>query len=119
MELKITGIADKGSLNNERIGLKATSDCQLKHYQLYRADFLKSGGFYNKSQSVYWFAPEEINAGDRIVVYTKNGTNKVKYNDDGTKMFFFYWGLKEAIFTDDNKGVVLVEIKSWKTSKGK
>ncbi|WKZ76119.1 MAG: hypothetical protein QY303_04320 [Vicingaceae bacterium] len=119
MELKITGIGDKGNLGNERIGLKAISDCQLKYYQLYRTNFLKSGGFYNRSESVYWFAPEEISAGDRIVVYTKKGTDKVKENDDGTKTFFLYWGLNEAIFTDDNKGVVLVEINSWKTSKGK
>ncbi|MEO9885495.1 MAG: hypothetical protein ABJR05_07810 [Balneola sp.] len=119
MELKITAIGDKGDLKNERIGLKATSDCQLKYYQLFRTNFHKSGGFYNRSESVYWFAPEEVKSGDRIVIYTTSGTDSVRENDDGSKTYFLYWGLNSPIFTDDTKGVVLVEISSWKTSKGK
>lgn len=119
MELKITAIGDKGSLKEERIGLKAISDCQLKYYQIFRTNFLESGGFYNRSESVYWFAPEDVKSGDRIVLYTKKGTNSVRENEDGSKTYFLYWGLEKPIFTDDKKGVVLVEINSWKTSKGK
>ena len=119
MELKITAIGDKGSLKNERIGLKATSDCQLKYYQIFKTRFHKSGGFYNRSESVYWFAPEDVKSGDRIVLYTRKGTDSVKDNDDGTKTYFLYWGLKTPIFTDEKNGVVLVEISSWITSKVK
>ncbi|MEQ8811007.1 MAG: hypothetical protein RIE59_18185 [Imperialibacter sp.] len=119
MELSITGIGDRGSLKEERIGLKAASDCQLKYYQLYRTKFTESGGFFNKSEAVYWFAPEEVKSGDKIVVYKKEGTNKVKSNEDGSKTYFLYWGLKSPIFTDKEMGVVLVEIKTWKIIKEK
>lgn len=119
MELIITGIGDKGDLLNERIGLKATKDCELKFYQLFRTEFLESGGFFNKSNAVFWFAPKTIKAGDKVVVYTKTGIDKTENKPDGSTVYFMYWGLTDSIFKDKNKGIVLAEMTNWKTSKDK
>lgn len=119
MELIITSIGDKGDLKNERIGLKATKQCELKFYQLFRTEFLENGVFLNRSKATYWFAPKIINVGDKVVVYTRTGVDSYETKPDGTTVYFFYWGLTEPIFTDDKKGVVLTEIKTWQTSKNK
>ena len=116
MELVITGIGDKGDLRNERIGLKVLKDCELKYYQLFKSYKLDSGGFYNRSKDVYWFYPKKVKAGDKVVVYTKRGEDNSEVKEDGTTVHFIYWGLSEAIFTDDKKIVVLSQINDWTMS---
>ena len=117
MELKITAIGNKGDINNERVGIQVINSCKLEYYILFRTNFIKNG-FYNKSQSTYWFAPLEIKKGDSIVIYTRRGTDSTKSNEDGTTTYFFYWGLDKPIFTDDTKGIVLVQVNSWQLTKG-
>ena len=119
MELKISGISDRGILKDERIGFNVIKDCELKFYQLFRTKFGEFGGFYNRGQSAYWFAPKKVKAGDKIVVYTKNGTDNSKVNENGTTTYWLYWGLDKPIFTDDNNGIVLVQINDWVLSKNK
>ncbi|SMD41941.1 hypothetical protein SAMN00777080_0477 [Aquiflexum balticum DSM 16537] len=119
MELKISGISDRGVLKDERIGFNVIKDCELKFYQLFRTSFSKSGGFYNRSKSAFWFAPKKVKAGDKIVVYTKSGTDNSKENANGTTTYWFYWGLNEPIFVEENYGIVLVEITDWELSKNK
>lgn len=119
MELKIISIGDKGDLQNERIGLEAIKDCELKFYQLFRTEFVESGNFYNRSTAVYWFAPRSIKAKDRVVIYTRTGNDNSEVKEDGSTVHFLYWGLTEPIFNKPNNGVVLVEINSWENSRNK
>ncbi|MEQ8583203.1 MAG: hypothetical protein RIC30_10290 [Marinoscillum sp.] len=119
MELTITGIGDKGNLANERIGLKAIKDCELKFYQLFRTEFFDAGGFSNRSKSSYWFAPKKVKAGDKIIIYTKHGTDNFEIKEDGSTIHWYYWGLDQPIFINDKHGVVLVEINNWQMSKDK
>ena len=119
MELRITGISDRGVLKDERIGFKVVKDCELKFYQLFRTSFSKSGGFYNRAKSAYWFAPKEVKAGDKIIVYSRSGKDNSQENSDGTTTYWFYWGLDEPIFVEEKYGIVLVEINNWALSKNK
>ncbi|WP_430405944.1 hypothetical protein [Fluviicola sp.] len=116
MELKISGIGDRGVLTDERIGFDVIKDCELKYYQLFRTNFNDSG-FYNRSKAAYWFAPKHVKAGDKVVVYTKSGKDNFKENEDGTTTYWLYWGLDEPIFINDKNGIALVEINDWKLSK--
>lgn len=118
MALKINSIGDKGIHADERIGFTVLSSCDIKKYMVFRTRFTESG-FYNISKNAYWFTPREVNAGDRVVLYTKKGNSSVKDNSDGSKTYFFYWGLDEPIFTDAVNGVVLVDINNWELSRGK
>lgn len=119
MELKISGVSDKGDLNNERVGFDVIRDCELKFYQLFRTTFSDKGGFYNRSKNAFWFAPKAVKAGDKIVVYTRTGKDNLKLNSNGTTTYWLYWGLEEPIFKTEKDGVVLVEIKNWELSKNK
>ena len=116
MGLKISGIGDRGFLTDERIGFDVIKDCELKYYQLFKTNFSETG-FYNRAKAAYWFAPKKVKTGDKVIVYTKRGTDNFRINQDGTTIYWFYWGLDEPIFTDVNNGIVLAEINDWKLSK--
>jgi hypothetical protein len=116
MALVITGIGDKGNLSNERVGFRAKSKSDLKYFVVFYTKFTENG-FYNRSKNAFWFAPEAIEAGDKVVLYTKSGTDAFKNNEDGTKTFFKYWGLDQPIFTDDKKGIVVAEVNNWVLSE--
>jgi hypothetical protein len=116
MALVITGIGDKGNLNSERVGFRVTSKGDLKYFIVLTTQFTEIG-FYNRSKDAFWFAPEDVQTGDKVVLYTKSGTDSFKTNDDGTKTFFKYWGLSQPIFTDNKKGIVVAEVDNWSLSK--
>jgi hypothetical protein len=118
MEIEITGIGDKGDLKNERVGFTVLKDCDLKNHLALRTSF-NANGFYHKSKDIYWFIPQAVKVGDKIVLYSKSGTASISDNKDGTKTYFYYWGLTDAIFTDAEKGIVLIEAKTWQLSKNK
>lgn len=112
MELKILTIGDKGSLLNERIGLKALKKCQLKYFLVIKTRKINNG-FFNVSENAYWFLPQEVNENDQVVLYSKKGVNSIIENVDGTKTYFFFWGLTKAIFDTDISTVVLVNANTW------
>jgi hypothetical protein len=118
MEIIVSSISDKGKLADERIGLKVLRDCDLKYFQLFKTNFTDKG-FYNQADASYWFTPQTVKAGDKVVVYTKSGINSIKENSDGTTTYFLYWGLSNPIFTSSDNGVVLAQMKDWELSKGK
>lgn len=115
MALVITGIGDKGKLTGERVGFRVTSKGNLKYFCVFSTKFTENG-FYNRSKDAFWFAPEEVNAGDKVVLYTKSGTDSFQNNDDGTKTYFKYWGLSNPLFTDEKKGIVVAELEDWSLS---
>lgn len=115
MELKILSIGDKGNLANERIGFKALKNCQLKYFMVFKT-VKNNVGFYNISESAFWFTPQEILENDQVVLYTKGGINSVIENPDGTKTYFFFWNRLSPIFSgpeDNNNKIVLVNINTW------
>jgi len=112
MEIKLNSIGNKGELANERIGFVALKNCQIKHFLLVHTNKTENG-FANKGQNFYWFLPQEVKENDQIVLYSKRGQNSIINNNNGTKTYFFYWGLQEAIFKTDKDIVVLANVANW------
>jgi len=120
MSLEITGISDRGVLAEERIGFSVDGDTDLQFYLVYKAEFLgQSIDFENQSDAVFWFTSIKAKAGDKVVLYTKSGQASSRKNPDGTSIYFFYWIKTEPLFSALNKGVVLVNINSWRNSQGR
>ena len=117
MELKISKIGDKGVLTNERIGFNVLRKCQLKYFLVIKTHEVNSTTFFHISDAAYWFLPQEVNENDKIVLYTKQGNNSIKENPDGTKTYFFYWGLSEPIFKTVTDRIVLVNTNTWKMNE--
>lgn len=116
MALIITGIGDKGNLKNERIGFRMSSKGNLKYFVVFTTAF-NEAGFYNRSEGAFWFAPEEVNVGDRVILYTTSGADSFQENEDGTKTYFKYWGFYKPIFSNEKDGVVIAEVDNWSSSK--
>lgn len=115
MEIILKSIGDKGDLNNERIGFTVVTSCELKYFLVIRTK-KTDGGFQNKGTDYFWFLPQQVKENDKIVLYSKKGQNSVKDNLDGTKTYFFYWGLNSPVFKSSDDIVVLANIKNWKLS---
>lgn len=116
MEIKISSIGDKGNLTNERIGFVALKNCQLKYYVVFKTNKTQNG-FENKSDASFWFLPQEVKENDQIVLYTKKGQNSVIENSNGTKTFFFFWGLNKPIFENENNKIVLINATTWRMNE--
>jgi hypothetical protein len=115
MEIILKSIGDKGDLNNERIGFNVLTTCELKYFLVIRTK-KNVNGFHNKGTDYFWFLPQQVKANDKVVLYTRSGQNSVNENSDGSKTFFFYWGLTSPIFNNADDIVVLANIKNWTLS---
>lgn len=112
MEIVLSSISDKSDLNNERIGFNVLKDCNLKYFLIFKTK-QTTEIFFNKSTNAYWFTPEEVKVGDKIVLYSKEGKKAVTVNKDGSKTYFFYLGLTEPIFRSEDDCIVLTSINEW------
>ncbi len=115
MKLVISSIGDKGDLKNERIGFLVKSVCNLKYFLVNSTSFTEAG-FTNRSNNSYWFLPTDVEPGDKVVLYSKSGSDSIDKKEDGTKVYFRYWGLTKPIFTDASKGVVLAALDDWSST---
>lgn len=116
MALVISSVGDRGVLAHERTGFKIKADCNLKNFTLFKTIFT-SEGFRNSSSASYWFPPQKVKLGDRVVVYTRAGSDSYMANEDGSTTYFRYWGLDEVIYSSKNDGIVLSNVVSWSLSK--
>ena len=113
MKIQIKSFGDQGILSDERIGFDVIADCDLKFFAVHNTYLYEAGVFYNKPKNTYWFAPLSLKAGDKVVLYTKSGTDSIKKESDGTTIYFFYWGLANAILNKEREGIVLAEMNNW------
>ncbi len=110
MKIEFKSFGDAGNLNDERIGFKVLEPCNLKFFALYHTKKTK-GGFYNKPMHVFWFYPKDVEVGDEIVVYTKDGVDSIEERDDH-KVHFLYWKLDKPIL-EKGDCIVISEINDW------
>lgn len=110
MKIEFISFGDAGNIEDERIGFRVIESCDLKFYALYHTR-KTDNGFFNRPDHVFWFYPKNVDAGDEIVVYTKDGKDSVEERGDH-KVHFLYWRLKEPIL---KKGdcIVISEINDW------
>lgn len=110
MKIKFISFGDAGNISEERIGFRVVESCDLSFFAVYHTKKTEKG-FYNRPEHVFWFYPKNVQAGDEIVLYTKDGTDSIEEREDH-KVHFIYWRLKDAIL---KKGdcIVLSEINNW------
>lgn len=115
MKIKIQSYGDSGALAEERIGFNVIADCDLQFFAVHYTHLTEKGGFFNRPKNTFWFAPQSVKAGDKIVLYTKSGVNSIKKENDGTTIYFYYWGLSNSILNKEKDGIVLAEMSDWQT----
>jgi len=112
--LKLSNILGPGKFDNERLSFKVLRNCDLGEYAVFRVESLGDGSISTKVHNTYWFPEFKVKTGDTVVLYTKKSTSKVRESEEGSKIYFFYFGLKDAIWVGQFTPV-LAYVPQWDT----
>jgi hydrogenase maturation factor len=112
MNIKIRSIADKGTIQKERITMKVHSNCNVGDYMLMRTGYA-NGEVTIDIKDAYWFPYKEVSAGDLIVLYTKRGKQSEKPLKKSGTVHFFYWNIDAAIWRSNKVAAVLLHAPTW------
>ncbi|THK35655.1 hypothetical protein EHS39_23825 [Ensifer sp. MPMI2T] len=114
MKLTLKSILDAGNDVKERIVLSVLENADVGDFLLTRN--LASGADVGLHvQNTFWFPYKEVEAGDIVVLYTRNGIATEKKNANGTTSHFFYWGLDDSIWKEDDVMPVLFQAPDWQS----
>lgn len=117
MTIEIQHVKDAGNLNKERIVLKVTASDDIGRYILFDTTYYDNGTVSNEIRHSLWFPNKEVNSGDLVIAYTKNGKDSQTENSNGTVSHFFYMGIGSTIWNKSGDGAVLIEAKTWQVKK--
>jgi hypothetical protein len=112
MKLQIRSFADVGIQDKERLIVGVLSDLDIGGFAVFCSHLSSTGSPTSGRKSAYWFPDRGVKQGDLVVLYTKKGKTSTKELESGHTAHFFYWGLGESIWTEQNSAVLL-EIKDW------
>ena len=107
MDLKLVKIADSGN-DNERLIMKAVRACNLNEYIVLDTTYDEDGIVSNKHRHVYIMPDINVNEGDFIWLYTKNGTYHTHNNVSKTITHNIYWGLDIHVWNNDGDKAYLI-----------
>jgi len=114
MKLQIKKIIDFGTYESEKVLMDVCENTELYYYILRDTTYI--GNFIsNKWVHSYHFAKQVVKAGDKVVLYTKSGTNSTKDLGNGKTEYIFYWGLKNSIWNNEGDAAVLYQVSAWHT----
>ena len=117
MNIVIRKVAEKGNLEKERLLLHVESSGDIGRYMLVESTYVNEGEVSGTIRNCLWLPDMAVQAGDLVVVYTKNGTNKSRENQDKTKTHFIYWGIGNPIWSRENACPVIFEVTDWAMKK--
>jgi predicted carbohydrate-binding protein with CBM5 and CBM33 domain len=115
MKLKMTKIVDYGTHASEKVLIDVLEKANLKYYIVRDTTFSNKDTISNKWTHVHKFLNQVVNKGDKVVLYTKNGTNTKKELANGSIEYTYYWGLGSSVWNNDGDAAVLYEINNWQT----
>ena len=113
MRLNVRSIADRGKLEKERIVFDVQRSGDIGSYLLLQASYIDDT-VYAKVYNTYWFPDEGVEAGDTVVVYTKDGIDKNRSGDDGKTLHFYYWGLDVPLWNEPERAPIIAQTRSWR-----
>lgn len=118
MNLEIDKVVDNGSHTVERIELNVTGTCNLHYYILADTTYSDATHISNKLRHMYWLNNQEVIAGDKVIIYTKSGTNsKTAINGGKNAQYTYYWGLGSSVWNNTGDGAILFNVNAWKAKK--
>lgn len=118
MNIEIDKVVDNGSHNVERIELNVVGNCNLHNYILADTTYTDETHISNKLRHMYWFLNQNVIAGDKVVIYTKQGKASTELINGGRNTkYTYYWGLGNSVWNNTGDAALLFNINTWKTKK--
>ncbi|MFA6353506.1 MAG: hypothetical protein WCW93_01080 [Candidatus Paceibacterota bacterium] len=113
MNIKISGIENRGDLEKERIVFNVLADDDAGRYIVLKSRKIGEDKVSVKPSAILWFTDQEVKKDDFVILYTKKGIYKSSKNEAGNTSHFFYWDKETPIWNNDNDAVVLVNANTW------
>lgn len=113
MNLEIIKIENPGDLDNEKVVIKANLKDEIGQYILADTLEINPGRITGNISNAFWFPNQEINPGDSVIVYTKEGQDNQIKNGDESTAFNFYRGKNQPSFNSAKSAGVLIQIGNW------
>jgi hypothetical protein len=86
-------------------------DANLKYYILRDTTYTSKTKISNKWQHVHKFIDQEVEEGDRVILYTKNGTDRVEDYGNDNKKYIYYWDLDSSVWNNTGDAAVLYGLR--------
>lgn len=114
MSLEIQSFAGQGDHDKERLVLRAKTNLDVGEYAVFVSSSTPDGRAVSGKKTAFWFPDVEVNAGDLVVLYTKQGKQSTKQGVSGVTIHFFYWGISKTIWNTPKVGAVVLHVLNWK-----
>lgn len=111
MKLKIVKIEDVGD-TNERVIFEATAETDIGFYVVFRTRIV-GHGVSNRLEESFWFPDRIMKVGEKVVLYTKVGTESTRIMGDGSNMYFYFWGLDKPLWGENDSVPLLMSVQAW------
>lgn len=112
MNFKVMSIGDRGNAQSERLHIAVVADTNLVYCVIFDTTYV-GAGVATPPRTTYWFVPQDVKAGDNVVLYTRSGQKNSQQRSDGKMNHFFFWGLGAPLWANSDSCAVVVEIKEW------
>ncbi len=119
MDLKVLSIHNHGDASAEYVLLEVVNDCNVKYYTLADTTYATGGGISNRLRHFFWFPPKDVKAGELVILRTGKGTNDTFRNTNGKTVHRYYWNLGNAVWNNTGDAAVLMQLRSWNTTKAR
>ena len=117
MDLQIRKVIDFGTLASERVIIDVINDCQLHYYLLADTTYTAENTISNEWKHTKWFATRSVKKGDEVIVYTRTGNNEKQDLGNGRTRHVIFWNLGNSVWNNKGDAAILLQIKTWKTTK--
>jgi hypothetical protein len=114
-KLKFVRIANRGIHDQERVHLEALVDCDSSFFVLIATIEFAEGRIFSGGRPCFWFDKQYFEAGDGVIVYSKEGRYSRQLRPDGHYDHFFFWGVQGTLFGAPTARVVITELTDWIT----
>ncbi len=116
MKLGIIQIENRGVPGKECLYVAVRAAANLSFYVVFDSWRIGEGLISLFPRHTYWFQPQEVGAGDSVMLFTGPGMNSFVKREDGSAVYLFYWGLQGTIWDESSSCAVLLEVNQWQTS---
>lgn len=113
MNLKIRGVFGE-KLDNERIVIDVLENSVPKeNYILFDTTYDDKGKISNKHRHPFFFCTNQVNKGEVIVIYTKQGDDYISKSSKQTKMYVLHWGLGVCVWNNNKDNALLAHVTEY------
>ena len=113
MKFTIDGLKEPGNLEKERVVIEILEDGNIGTLLVASTTQQAEDRVSSQINNPYWIPDQDVKKGDLIIIYTKSGQKNNRKNHSGSSSYFFYIGMEQPLYSENNKTVVVFDVSEW------